>query len=50
MKGPDSKIKGSSLCNTIDNARRIFVLLGVRDLTIPSTYSISFLIIIIIIT
>ena len=50
MKGPDRKVKGSSLCNTIRNVRRIFVLLGVKDLIIPSTSSISFLIIIIIIT
>ena len=48
MKRPDRKVKGSSLCNTISNVRRIFVLLGVKDLTIPSTSSISFLIIIII--
>ena len=49
MKGPDRKVKGRSLCNAISNVRRIFMLLGVRDITIPSTYSIPFIIIIIII-
>ena len=33
MKGPDRQVKGSPLCNTISNVRRIFVILGVKDLT-----------------
>ena len=49
MKGPGRKVKGRSLCNAISNVRRSFVLVGVRDIAIPSTYSIPFLIIIIII-
>ena len=32
MKGPDRKVKGSSLSNTMSNVRRIFDLLGVTDL------------------
>ena len=33
MKGPDRKVKGSSICNTLTTVKMIFVLLGVRDLT-----------------
>ena len=33
MKGPDRKVKGRSICNKITTVKRIFVLLGVRDLT-----------------